>query len=601
MSDFVQQSQSRQKVSCNTSYYLPFILLVAVLSVFYMATWRSGVTWNPDSGLFIMHARNIVEGRPFALVNYIYNPLNVIHPSSYPPGLPLLLSPIYALFGLNLEIMKIEMIMFVFILCVLSAIVARQYLSTRLAFTTIAIFGLNPYIYGLTTVILSDFLFMVFCYASLLAVYFLQYSGDKRHPVYYHAASVPNSARDFFVQECLPTNPQQPAPRHRGWLILVASASLALAEETRSIGIVLFPTILIAGLIRMRSAGWTSAREAATILALGAAGIVGIKLLFPADAESSYITLAIEDYSPMTPLLSMITYLRCLPRDIFLLHFMIRFHSLAYIGVPVAFLLWLVGMILGFYGFSMAVFRRSTAFEVFAAVYIAFILVYPIAVPSRYIMPVFPLMFIYVVVGLSAFAKRFGPRPERALLVTCLGLTLLAYSASYAGFFTPDPKETERRPLSISPLAPPYQALLAAIRDQTPPNAVILADHPTTIGLFADRRAATWPSDYQSDFWRYARSIGASYVVKRIEGPERISEKLFFETIGEIAGNLTKSLGWPLGLSERADINGTDEHPQHKSFSEFMAHQMRFVQPVFSNEYFTLYHITQWPETGTDN
>src|SRR5689334_21022175 len=73
----------------------------------YLATLRAGQEWGDDFGLYVAHARNIVEGRPYDDTGYIYNPQNaVVSPRSYPPVFPLLLAPVYRLRGLDLTAMK---------------------------------------------------------------------------------------------------------------------------------------------------------------------------------------------------------------------------------------------------------------------------------------------------------------------------------------------------------------------------------------------------------------------------------------------------------------------------------------------------------------
>ena len=60
-----------------------------------------------DYAQYVMHASNLVEGRPFEVTGYIYNPAYPsLAPRAYPPGYPVLLAPVYAFSGTNIVPMR---------------------------------------------------------------------------------------------------------------------------------------------------------------------------------------------------------------------------------------------------------------------------------------------------------------------------------------------------------------------------------------------------------------------------------------------------------------------------------------------------------------
>lgn len=77
----------------NNKYFI--YLILAIISVFYFSTIRDGHYWGDDFSMYIRHAINIVEGRPYSESGYIYNKFRIVAPRSYPPVLPILLSPFY--------------------------------------------------------------------------------------------------------------------------------------------------------------------------------------------------------------------------------------------------------------------------------------------------------------------------------------------------------------------------------------------------------------------------------------------------------------------------------------------------------------------------
>src|SRR5579883_3684007 len=86
----------------------PAILIIVAIFVFSACTIRDGQVWDDDPAQYILHARNIAEGRPYSQTGYIFNPeYGTLGPRSYPPGFPLLLAPVWALRGLDLNAMKL--------------------------------------------------------------------------------------------------------------------------------------------------------------------------------------------------------------------------------------------------------------------------------------------------------------------------------------------------------------------------------------------------------------------------------------------------------------------------------------------------------------
>lgn len=138
-------------------------------SVLRLATMSVGHAWGDDWAQFVLHARNIVTGHPYADTGYLFNPdVPNIGPPSYPPGLPLLLAPIVALFGINILAFKVVC----FASLVLALLVAFRVLSTTVgkteAFIAILLFALHPSAWGLGQSISSEPLFLLFSMMVLL-------------------------------------------------------------------------------------------------------------------------------------------------------------------------------------------------------------------------------------------------------------------------------------------------------------------------------------------------------------------------------------------------------------------------------------------------
>lgn len=143
------------------------VLLWSVLSLicgFYLLTLREGHNWGRGFSMYILHARNIAEGQAYADTGYIFNPDNPIAPRSY----PLLLAPIYRLFGLNLEAMKVEIVLFFIAWLYIIFRVLEKELLFRERLALITLLGLNPYLWSFKDNILSEIPFVFFLYLALL-------------------------------------------------------------------------------------------------------------------------------------------------------------------------------------------------------------------------------------------------------------------------------------------------------------------------------------------------------------------------------------------------------------------------------------------------
>jgi hypothetical protein len=122
--------------------------MISMIGVIHLATLRGGHEWGDDFSLYVAHARNIAEGRPYADTGYVYNPANpTLSPRTYPPTFPLLLVPVYVVFGMNLTAMKaFVVLLFTAMLGVLALLFQRR-LPLPYVLGGLAVFALNPFVW----------------------------------------------------------------------------------------------------------------------------------------------------------------------------------------------------------------------------------------------------------------------------------------------------------------------------------------------------------------------------------------------------------------------------------------------------------------------
>src|SRR2546430_1779658 len=158
-------------------------LLIAVLGVCYLATLRSGEPWGDDFAMYILQARNIASGHWSAPTGYIYNPhLPKVGPRAYPPLFPLMLAPLYRIWGLNLTPMKVEVVLFFLAALYLVFEFSRRQLPFPHAAGIVAVLGLSPYFWEFKESVVSDWPFLFFAMLALCVILACDQRGWRGTP-----------------------------------------------------------------------------------------------------------------------------------------------------------------------------------------------------------------------------------------------------------------------------------------------------------------------------------------------------------------------------------------------------------------------------------
>jgi hypothetical protein len=431
------------------------VALIGLIAAFYLATLRAGHPWGDDFALYLLHARNLVTGRAYADTGYIYNPaFPELSPRVYPPVLPLLLLPFYATFGLNLTLLKLIPIFGLIVaLCAIErALHPTLTLVERL--TVIAGFGFNPFFWDYKDTIASEFPFLLFVVVCLWLIHRAYRQADRP-----------------------------------GWgAIAAASLALYLVYGTRSIGLVLIPALWIYEFVVTRQPG----RFALQVTALFAI-CAGLQALLIPGGGSYFNQFNVTVNGVLENVVSLTKALA-------------DFVDNGYSNVWQAVLFALVSG-LGLIG----VWRRwrsgLTFWDIATVVYGLVTLLWPEAYwGRRFLIPVIPLYFFYMVVGLRWLVERWRwPRYGVALSLVA-GLIGLAYAARYT--------QMDFGAIREGIGDPEAQAVFEYVRQQTPPGAVFIFQKPRALALFTSRSASAYDADADdATLWEYFQSIHADYVI----------------------------------------------------------------------------------------
>lgn len=206
---------------------MPSLALLAAIVIlgFFLVSLLNGNAqhpWGDDWAQYVMHARNILTGHAYGDTGYLFNPdYPNVGPPTYPPGLPLLLIPALAAYGVNILALK-----FVCLICAALALsVAFRLLSAVVgqgaALITIFLLALHPYVWALGQEIASEAPFLLFTLLVLCLA----------------SRPIPRGAAGTAVGMLL------------GFLIFYS-------VSIRSIGIVLLPAIIVYGWAHRKPWAW---------------------------------------------------------------------------------------------------------------------------------------------------------------------------------------------------------------------------------------------------------------------------------------------------------------------------------------------------------
>lgn len=434
------------------------VLCAVLVGAFYVMTIREGEDWGDDFSMYIHHAENIAHGVPYGETGYIYNPHNPsVGPRIYPPGFPLLLAPVVKLFGRNLWLMKVEVVLFFVGSLLLVFALFRGILPPGYVHTLVLVTGLNPFFWSFKDHVLSDLPFLFFV---LLSLYLFLRAGEFDAP-----------------------------PRRRAASAALAGLAAYASYATRALGIFVLPSFAAHDLIRHRRVTVLAWIAGAVFLALAAVQY----LLWVHDA--SYADqLAL---TPGTVTRNVMSYLQSLS-DLWE-------NGRSGAGRKAAFL---VAGGVAAWGYGRLLRQRVGLLAVFPLLYLAPVLLWPSVQGTRFLIPVIPFYFAYCLYGIqaadSAIERRWGRR--RVCLLAFLGAVGVIYVSRYSTL------PTGRFPRGV---ADEHSAqLFEFVRTATAPSDVFIFSKPRALSLFTGRRAsaAFSPAD-RCALWQYMREIEATYVV----------------------------------------------------------------------------------------
>lgn len=449
-----KHTAKNQAIKLRQQQWLLLFLIIGV-GLFWSFTLRQGHVWGGDFSLYIHHALNLLNGVPYSETGYILNPADpVVSPQAYPPIFPLLLMPSLYFFGLNLTALKLVIVLcFTLFLAVYLALLRRE-LPTRDLVLLAVLVGFSPFFWDFKDDIRSDIPFLLFSYIVLYQIHRMPEKREGR------AALVP---------------------------ALITGLFCYLAYGVRSVGVALPISLLIYDLLRWRTVTrftlWVG-----VVLGIG----VGLQaLLFPgSDYSVQYI------FDPATNAANVAAYFISLStlwdngyNLILLLVLSIVTNTLALTAV------W------------PRIRRQPTILEIYLVVYLLILVIWPVSQGIRFLIPILPLYFFYVVDGLRRLRAALPKRWGEAVFWGITAVILFSYIAKYSTM-----------PFAAIPTGvaqPDSVALFEYVKNDTAVSDVFIFRKPRVLALYTGRSAAIFhpAGATEAAQWAFWQEIKATYLI----------------------------------------------------------------------------------------
>lgn len=159
----------------NTLTLLAFLLILAASCALFYGGFSGGHDWGGDFSAYIMQARSIVEHNPLEFIAAnrftIERSSVAMGPVAYPWGFPLMLAPVYAVFGLNLTALKLV------VLAAYAGLLATLYFGLREIHARVgllllvALFAFNPGMLRFGDQIMADIPFLFLSTLSTILIW----------------------------------------------------------------------------------------------------------------------------------------------------------------------------------------------------------------------------------------------------------------------------------------------------------------------------------------------------------------------------------------------------------------------------------------------
>jgi len=489
------------------------LVTIGIVAVILLLTTTAGHNWGGDFSQYVHHAVNLVEGRPYTEIGALRSSSSFLGPEAYPPLLPLMLAPVYWLFGLDWFAMKAVVVAcFCVALYILTLMAARD-LDRVYQPVLVIVLAFNPYFWEFRDRILSDLPFLMFC---LLTLYLVERRYIREGSHYRDAEG--NKVRyglllGLLLYLCLAT-------REVGAVVIAAVVFFEVFHFRKisvATGIALTVVLLFSGVQHLG----LKKPAAETVSQQPPAGFTGesVHKAIPTShltvihdtLSLSSIRLQLERYAGSAREIwpnSKNPYIQATGWGVFLL-------TLAFATA----------------GYFRAVFSGPGVTEIFLGGYLAAILIFAGYQGIRYLVPVIPFFFLYA----FRFHAKLLLAGYRRLMLSVAGVFIAFTAVTYVAGFQANARVT---PMGIT--SEPAELFFEHVRKHTPEDSIFVFQKPRVLALLTGRTAVAWPrrrdpetllaymQDYRADYLVVSRILWNGNC-RPVKTPPEVPEQLMLD------------------------------------------------------------------------
>lgn len=438
----------------NTNRIRNFVYLIVSLSIiFHILQISENHQWG-DFALYLLQAKAITENSMeglLALNTFSVNNSNVpTGPNLYPWGFPLLLAPVYYIFGLDIFAFKIYLVIIFGLILITMFFVLKKKLGDYASLLLVGIFAFNPLFISYNNLIQSDLPFLLFC---LLTILYIQKTVTERnsHAVLY---------KEGFLL---------------GTLIFIS-------YFIRSNGIVFLPILLICQLIKK----FEERRNIKDLLKIQG---YSLSFFFPYFIFFSWTIISNsifpEGSSSHFNRFEMVNF-GTIVDNVF---YYLKLPAVFYPGAPLSKIIYYSTLPFAIVGVFYNL-RKDYLYVLFCLASISICIIWPYSKGIRFIFPILPFYFYFLLTGMSLIKDKYLPlikvRIDYAFAILLIFLLVSVFLN----------RIYKSQSLVIDgPYSNEAKTMFHFISSQTPSEALIIFRKPRSMMLFTNRVSLRENSD----------------------------------------------------------------------------------------------------------
>lgn len=401
--------------------------------------------WGDDFAQYLLQAKNIVEKKPQIETGYLYNEaLSVVAPPAYPAGFPLMLAPVFAWKGNSIKAFSYLVTSLLFLLCITLFIFLTRYFSGLSSLLLVFIFAYNPWTLGSKLEILSDIPFALFLlFATLMYL----------------------KSKNSIIQS------------------LLTGIACGILISIRGVGLVFLTAFLLHNaylffkLIKTRKAVQSHAER--FFVTVGAALAVffllnSVLVDVPAGKFLQFYASAYKDNAVGDVMVKNLNHYVA----VFEAYFdppVKKWSFVPFVSKSFALVLLLIGML-------YSLLHKRSFIDLLTWSYILLFIFYPYSFGGfRFILPIFPFLVYYMVIGMKQI--KINIPLNRKVLVLIGGLfVLLQYRPAVIKLIE------ERRVVLHGPQESSSKEVFQYIKENIPEHSIIVFTKPKALALYTNRK-----------------------------------------------------------------------------------------------------------------